>query len=202
MRDCVNAEVRDRLPELVHGLLEAAERSDVESHVAECPDCAAEAALIRRAAGVMALASPRMDAARIAAALPLRGVSARAGRPMWSGSGLRIAAGLLIAVAGLGALQYATRDRASDDVARIDAPLPATGGERAIARPMSGPAAGGAYATAQVAGRSGLVLVGGIDALTLDQLELLVSGVDALDAMPSADPDPLPFATNGAEIDR
>lgn len=202
MRDCVNAEVRDRLPELVHGLLEGAERSDVESHVAECPDCAAEAALIRRAAGVIALASPRVDPARIAAALPMRAVSTAARRPLWSGSGLRIAAGLLVAVAGAGALQYATRDRASDDVANIDAPLPATGGERAIARPISGPAAGGAYATAQVPGRSGLVLVGGIDALTLDQLEVLVSGVDALDAMPSADPEPLPFATNGAEIDR
>lgn len=201
MRDCINAEVRDRLPELVHGLLEGAEQSDVDAHVSECPDCAAEAALIRRAAGVMALASPRMDAARIAAALPVRGVAAP-GRPMWSGGALRIAAALLIAVAGVGALQFATRDRATGDVARIDAPLPATGGERAIARPMTAPAAGGAYATAQVAGRTGLVLVGGIDALTLDQLEVLVSGVDALDAMPSADPEPLPFATNGAEIDR
>ncbi|HEX6250346.1 MAG TPA: zf-HC2 domain-containing protein [Gemmatimonadaceae bacterium] len=202
MRDCVNAEVRDRLPELVHGLLEQGERSDVESHVAECPDCAAEAALIRRAAGVIALASPRMDAARIASALPVRGVSPPAARPLWSGSGMRIAAALLIAVAGFGALQYATRDRQGGDVARIDEPLPATGGERAIARPVSGPSAGGSYATAQVAGRTGLVLVGGIDALTLDQLEALVSGVDGLDAMPSADPEPLPFATNGAETDR
>jgi anti-sigma factor RsiW len=202
MRDCVNAEVRDRLPELVHGLLEEAERAGVESHVAECPDCAAEAALIRRAAGVIALASPRVDARRIAAALPMPGVSAQAPRPRWSGGALRIAAALVVAAAGIGALQYVARDRASQDIARIDAPLPASGGERAIARPVSESAVSGAYATAQVAGRTGLVLVGGIDALTLDQLEVLVSGVEALDAMPSADPDPLPFAANGVENDR
>lgn len=202
MRDCVNAEVRDRLPELVHGLLEEAERAGVESHVAECPDCAAEAALIRRAAGVIALASPRVDARRIATALPLSRVSAQAPRPRWSGGGLRIAAALVVAAAGIGTLQYATRDRVSDDIARIDAPLPVTGGERAIARPVGGSAVSGAYATAQVAGRTGLVLVGGIDALTLDQLEVLVSGVEALDAMPSADPEPLPFAENGVENDQ
>lgn len=202
MRDCVNAEVRDRLPELVHGLLEEAERAGVESHVAECPDCAAEAALIRRAAGVIALASPRVDARRIAAALPMPEVSAQVPRPRWSGGALRIAAALVVAAAGIGTLQYVTRDRGSDDIARIDAPLPASGGERAIARPVSGSAVSGAYATAQVAGRTGLVLVGGIDALTLDQLEVLVSGVEALDAMPSADPDPLPFAANGVENDR
>jgi len=198
MRDCINAEVRDRLPELVHGLLEEPERAGVESHVAECPDCAAEAALIRRAAGVIALGAPRVNASRITAALPMPGPGARAPSVAWGGRGFRIAAAFLVAAAGIATLQYVSRDRVTDGVARIDAPLPATGGERAIARPIGGPAAGGAYATAQ-AGRTGLVLVGGIDALTLDELEVLVSGVETLDAMPSADPEPLPFGANGGE---
>lgn len=198
MRDCVNGEVRDRLPELVHGLLEEPERAGVESHVAECPDCAAEAALIRRAAGVIALAAPRVDAKAIAAALPPPGSAVPAPRTVWSGTVLRIAAALLVAVIGVGTLQYVTRDDGWDGFASLDTPLPASGGERAIARPVGGTTAAGAFASAQDA-RGGLVLVGGIDALTLDQLEMLVSGVETLDAMPSADPEPLPLGANGAE---
>jgi anti-sigma factor RsiW len=196
MRDCANAEVRDRLPELVHGLLEGPERAGVESHVAECPDCAAEAALIRRAAGVIALGTPHVNATRIAAALPVPLSIAHAPRP-WSGMTLRIAAALMLGVVGVGTLQYLTRDTAPDDYASLDAPLPATGGDRAVARPVDAPVATGAYASS-----AGLVLVGGIDALTLDQLELLVSGVETLDAMPSADPDPLPLGVNGGEAGR
>ena len=199
MRDCANAGVRDRLPELVHGLLEGPELVGVESHVAECPDCAAEAALIRRAAGVIALGVPRVDATRIAAALPIAETIAQPPRTVWAGRPLRIAAALLLAVVGIGTLQYVTRDDSRDGLASLDAPLPENGGERAVARPVGGSATAGTYATAQ---RAGLVLVGGIDALTLDQLELLVSGVETLDAMPSADPEPLPFGANGAEVSR
>lgn len=197
MRDCVNAEVRDRLPELVHGLLEAAERAGVESHVAECPDCAAEAALIRRAAAVIVLAAPRVDSSRIAAALPMaRAVPPRTARTSWP---LRIAAALLVGVVGVGTVQYVTRDDARDGFASLNAPLPESGGEPAIARPVGASGTSGAYATVQ---GTGLVLVGGIDALTLDQLEVLVSGVETLDAMLSADPEPLPFGANGAEGSR
>ncbi|CAN5125866.1 hypothetical protein BH23GEM2_BH23GEM2_04500 [soil metagenome] len=198
MRDCVNAEVRDRLPELVHGLLEAAERAGVESHVAGCPDCAAEAALIRRAAGVITLAAPRVDSSRIAAALPMAGAIAplRTARTSWP---LRIAAALLVGIVGVGTLQYVTRDDGRDGFASLNAPLPESGGERAIARPVGGSGTSGAYATVQ---GTGLVLVGGIDALTLDQLEVLVSGVETLDAMLSTDPEPLPFGANGAEGSR
>ncbi len=199
MRDCVNAEVRDRLPELVHGLLEGPERAGVESHVAECPDCAAEAALIRRAAAVISLATPRIDSVRIASALPMAGAVVQPRRSAWTGRALRIAAALLVAVIGVGTLQYVMRGDSRASFASLDAPLPATSGERAIARPVRGPATSGAYATAQDAG---LVLVGGIDALTLDQLEILVSGMETLDAMPSADPEPLPFAANGVEGSR
>ncbi|HUF64657.1 MAG TPA: zf-HC2 domain-containing protein [Gemmatimonadaceae bacterium] len=199
MRDCANAEVRDRLPELVHGLLEGPELVDVESHVAECSDCAAEAALIRRAAGVIALGAPRVNATRIAAALPTTATIVEPPRTVWAGRALRIAAALLVAVVGIGTLQYVTRDDGRAGLASLDAPLPESGGERAVARPVGSSATAGAYATAQ---RAGLVLVGGIDALTLDQLELLVSRVETLDAMPSADPEPLPFGANGAEVSR
>jgi anti-sigma factor RsiW len=191
MRDCVNAEVRDRLPELVHGRLDGPERGAVEAHVAACPDCAAEAALIRLVAGGVALATPKVDAGRVAAALPapaplLHVVPGRRA----GGRLLRWAAGFLVAIAGLGALQYvATRD-APDETVSVARTLPANGGQ-AVARPVGEPPAGGGAFGVASSPRAGLVLVGGIDALSLDQLEALVSGVETLSYVPAFEADPV-----------
>ena len=181
MRDCANGEVRDRLPELVHGRLEGSERAAVEAHVAECSDCASEAALIRVVAGSATLAAPRMDVARIASALPGRvQAPSRIATRTVSRPWMRWAAGFLIAAAGIGAALFATRDEARD-VALGDRQLPAVSGERAIVRPVADPA--GVYS------REGLVLVGGFDALSIDDLEALVLGVETLSSMP----EPVPF---------
>ncbi len=78
MRDCVNGEVRDRLPELVHERLSAVERGAVVAHVGECAECAAELALLRQLRGALA-AAPVVDVSRIVAAVrrhPERGRSA------------------------------------------------------------------------------------------------------------------------------
>jgi anti-sigma factor RsiW len=190
MRDCVNGDVRDRLPELVHGRLEGAERATVESHVAECPDCAAEAALIRLVAGSAALATPRMDTRRIAAALPAPILSSPAPlRRIAGASWMRWAAGLVIAAAGIGAVQlFGGAER--QNVASAERELPANSGERAIVRPVGSGVSG--YTVG--ASRSGLVLVGGIDALSLDQLEALVLGVETLSAVPALEPDAVPLS--------
>jgi anti-sigma factor RsiW len=181
MRDCANGEVRDRLPELVHGRLDGPERGAVEAHVAECPDCASEVALIRLVAGSAALAVPRVDVRKIAAALPGRAdASAGSGAGYARRPWMRWAAGFVIAAAGIGAVQFAVRDDARN-VALGDRELPAANGERAVARPVADPA--GTYS------RGGLVLVGGIDALTIDELEALVLGVETLSSMP----EPVPF---------
>jgi anti-sigma factor RsiW len=190
MRDCVNGDVRDRLPELVHGRLEGAEPATVESHVAECPDCAAEAALIRLVAGSAALATPRMDTRRIAAALPspvpFTGAPLRRSA---RGSWIRWAAGFVIAAAGIGAVQLFGGGE-QPNVTTAERELPANSGERAIVRPV-GTGVGG-YTVG--AGRSGLVLVGGIEALSLDQLEALVLGVETLSAVPALEPDAVPLS--------
>ncbi len=68
MRDCPNATMRDRLPDLLSGRLPAGEQADVRAHVAACVDCRAELELLER---VLASAvTPRVDTTRIVAALP------------------------------------------------------------------------------------------------------------------------------------
>jgi anti-sigma factor RsiW len=69
MTDCPSAEIRDRLPDLLHERLDTAERVVILAHLEGCADCRAELALLRDLRGAMAHTSG-VDVARIVAALP------------------------------------------------------------------------------------------------------------------------------------
>lgn len=68
MRDCSNATMRDRLPDLLHERLPVAERAGVRAHLAACAECRAELELLTRIQAVTV--TPRIDTSRIVAALP------------------------------------------------------------------------------------------------------------------------------------
>lgn len=101
MRDCSNAEVRDALPDLLHGTLPADRRAAVRAHVDVCADCRAELELLMRIRG--SVGAPRVDVARIVAALPSHraaGPRRRALRPVW-----QAAAAVVLIVGGALVLQ-------------------------------------------------------------------------------------------------
>src|SRR6266496_3560053 len=121
MTECLNAEMRDALPDYLNGTLDAARTAEVRGHVAACDECAAELELLRVVAA-SAPSAPPMDVARIANAIPTparhgfmihRGggeaaqspppptvVPIRARRGVWSRPSVKIAAGLAIVTAG------------------------------------------------------------------------------------------------------
>ena len=101
MNDCSNAEVRDRLPDLLHDRLDAVSRADVVAHVAECVDCRDELELLRTVQKTLIAQTPRVDIAYIVGALP----KAPARRPQiqparWRWSDWRIAAAVTVLIAG------------------------------------------------------------------------------------------------------
>ena len=97
MRECSNAAMRDLLPDVVHGTLGAAQRAEVEAHVAACEACRAELALLQRIRAAVPV--PSVDTAAIARALPAYQPSrSKRVAPL-----LRIAAGLVL-VAGAASL--------------------------------------------------------------------------------------------------
>jgi anti-sigma factor RsiW len=110
MRECPNAEMRDLLPDVVHGQLGDARRAEVEAHVAGCEACRDELALLRRVRSAMP--APAVDTAAIARALPAYQVQ----RPNRLAPMLRIAAGLVLMA---GAASLVMRD-GSRDPAGID----------------------------------------------------------------------------------
>jgi hypothetical protein len=69
MFDCANVEMRELLPELVAGTLDATMRARVEAHVAACPECASELETVRLVRAAFARA-PKIDARRVVASLP------------------------------------------------------------------------------------------------------------------------------------
>lgn len=173
MTDCVNVEVRELLPELVHGTLGPRDRARVEAHVQRCADCAAELALLRDAYRALR-PSVAVDVARIVRALPgapapACSTAARPPRVAIASRGWARAAAALLVVAGGGAGVAALQS------GRERAPVAAQGVTAPPVRPS---------------GRE-LLVASGIAELDDAELVGLLSEIEALsaaDALPSAEP--------------
>jgi hypothetical protein len=63
---CADPDVRDALPELLHGALSGAARARAEAHVAACAACTAELALLGGAMHVLRVDAPSPDVGSIA----------------------------------------------------------------------------------------------------------------------------------------
>ena len=67
MTECINTEVREALPDLLNGRLSVLDTATMNAHIEACAECRAELELLREIRGSRIV--PRMDAARIAAAI-------------------------------------------------------------------------------------------------------------------------------------
>src|SRR5437868_2070019 len=104
MNDCSNAEIRDRLPDLLHDRLDARVRAEVAAHVAGCADCQAELKLLRSARAMFIAQAPRVDVGRIVQALPTRAQTRRRSWVNW-----RVAAAVTFLVVGGGSVAVMSR---------------------------------------------------------------------------------------------
>ena len=199
MTDCPSAEIRDQLPDWVHGSLRASAASEVAAHLANCPACTAEADLLRRVRNALGT-DPAIDLDRMIAAVTERtlGHATRDERRVrWHApvfGGIAVAASILFGVLLM--------QRDADPDARLTpVAVSDTGGARAIVpddsvRPGS-PAAADRGArdepTASPALRlaeSGLSVGGALADLGDDQLEALLQRLDAIEALPQTSPAP------------
>jgi anti-sigma factor RsiW len=178
MRDCLDATIKDLLPDFVAGRLAEAERARVAAHVNACASCAAEVVVLRAAERVLG-ATPAVDIARIVKALPTPVVSLEARREARRPRRLnwRIAATVAtIAVSGvsIAVLQAIVRDN---------------GGHKP---PVVAPNHRTAQATkVSDADQSGLAVGGSnLNDLTEGEMQALLAKLDQFDAVPSADPQP------------
>ena len=177
--DCLNEEMRDRLPALVHGTLPSADEARVRSHVAGCAACGAEVTLIETARTVLAASGPRIDTAAIVAAVTspsLTLIRGGAGAGAGAGGGARprgnwvprqyLAAAASLLVVGSLAIPSVRGALLGDRETAAPDPVVATG----------------------VADGAGLALAGGLADLSDDDLTALLAALEAVEPTVASEP--------------
>lgn len=192
MNDCTNAEMRDRLPDLVHDRLSAGDLTIVLAHVEICVDCRDEVQLLRDAKAVFARGVPRVDIAYVVGALPKTPaphVAARvepARRPrVWND--WRIAAAVTLLIAGGGSYAVmSSRTTPSVVDTTVAMSEPATPDIAALVAPDDdSPDTVGSMDTR-------------IGDLNEEQLNALLDDMDNLRAVPASEPDPVSLRADGS----
>ena len=190
MNDCVNAEVRDALPDFINHRLSDLDSATVREHIESCADCRAEVELLREVRAA-ALLAPRIDVDRISAALPayspIRSIPARTGsRRTWA----LAAAAVIVAIGGWA---ISTR-QVTSDAPGVAVATPAPTIETSAPPTTPAPAtvatvpAQKAAASSKEVELASLSLVGSTQDLTDEDLESLVAALDGIDGVPSAEP--------------
>jgi hypothetical protein len=212
MTDCPNAEIRDRLPDLLHDRLDAATRAAVMAHVDGCEDCREELELLRGVRKAIVAGTPRLNLSDIVYALPKphaadAPVRRRVPRVDW-----RLAAAVTLLVAGASSLTLLSRgdsrrlnpvDSSVVAVAPTTAPiaLPSAGAESTTSAPVTNatskvvvPAPSQAVASADVPDNVAIdegPAAARLSGLNTSQLKALLSDIDQMQAVPVSDPEPV-----------
>jgi hypothetical protein len=222
MNDCMNAEMRDRLPDLLHEQLDAESQRAVQAHVDECTDCREELALLRSLHASIVRQTPRVDVAYVVGALP-KAPAARtptvARRRVWAD--WRIAAAVTLIAAG--GSSFALMHNGAQSGALIDTLAPTRPAQVApavtpsvapsvasIPESVSAKASGNSSAPTSsetVASNSNITAStdrAAVDPssarlgdLTEDQLQSLLGQIDKLKAVPVAEPEPASLKVSG-----
>ena len=115
MRDCPNAEMRDALPDLLHGTLPADRQRAVRAHLDGCEACRAELTLLSRVRD--AVPAPAIATDRIVLSLPR--YQRRPARSTVARSPLLRIAAAVVLLAGGASLLLRNGDR-TPEIGRID----------------------------------------------------------------------------------
>jgi anti-sigma factor RsiW len=209
MFDCANVEMRELLPELAAGTLDASARLRVEAHVRTCAECASELETLRAVRGAFA-AIPTIDTRRIIAALPKPPASVEprpsVGAPVKRWVDWRVAAALtMITVGGLSlaVTQRRGNEGASvvpfDSATMVTSPDSQTGGAvdssvgvASAGRTDTGNGTPRRSSTPRVDAKAQLSVNGGVSDLDDASLKALLGALDEIDrapVAPSAEPD-------------
>lgn len=215
MTECMNAEVRDALPDLLHSRLGDLDRATMKAHVESCADCRAELALMERVRACAPLAPP-IDVARIVSMLPAPVPSAEQqlahAAPIRQPSRMpllwKLAAAAALIVGGTLTFSRTRAPVAGTSVATVasapsaarEVPVPSVTPDPAPAQvAIANPVVSATVKTVVASSTTGLSLTGGVQDLTDAQLEALVNNVDSVEGLPAAEPEAISFSVDGDE---
>ena len=203
MTDCMNAEMRDALPDLLNGNLSEADAAVLQDHIDGCADCRSEFALLREVKASAVLA-PAINVNAIAAVVPryapLAAPAARSNLPGWT---WKLAAAAAIVTAGVIGISRETQSpQATRAIARAAAPVVAQTPTVVDPKPaqIAAPKANatGNEGEPQVAS----LTVGGLQELSDSDIEQLLADLNGMEALPSAEPQSVTSTLDDSGIDQ
>ena len=201
MNECAELDIRELLPDLLHGKLDADARARVEAHVASCAECAEELEVLRTVKSA-AVFIPAIDVDSVVrqippyrAIVPAVQAPARSRLVSWL-----VAASLLIVVLGGGSLLMIQRQPTVSPVATVD--------HSALRVGVSTPTNKGSGVASNVPGPStkpathALALASNVEGLSDNNLRQLMDDMNNFDALPATEPGPVISVDNGDGLDQ
>ena len=174
MSDCPNVEIRELLPDYLGGRLSDVRRSEVSSHLASCPECADELALLQLVREAYQATTPVVNVSAIVGALPKK--AARPAIRSWRRShAFQIAAAVsFIALGGMSLAVARSFFTVSPDSAQVDSVI-AFNAETPIS------------------------FAGGLSDLGDEDVEALISALESIEALPVVEPSETPLSGTGRQ---
>jgi len=195
MNKCMELDIQEMLPDLLHRSLDAATMQRVEAHVASCESCVEELEVLRTVKDA-AIFAPTIDVNAVVGQIPpyrkivpASQLPARSRMLSWL-----VAAGLMIVVAGGGSLLMVQPKNAVTRVTSANSPSPSA--TNSVGSPAPAPAANIASTTRAPAAHA-LALGAGVEELSDSNLRQLMNDMDTFDALPNAEPEPVITVDNG-----
>jgi len=202
MNECIDSNIRELLPDLLHGTLAPDMKGRVEAHLATCEECREDLEVLRtvKAAAVFA---PVIDVDRVVRRIPpYRTIVPATERPAstriisWL-----VAASLGVVVIGGGSLVLMRQDgpNARPAIAYTGTPSAPTPTESTLVAPTE-PQPGttvGTGGVTQPTRAHALALAANVDDLSDRNLVQLMNDMSRFDALPASEPDPVISVDSG-----
>src|SRR6476620_8856306 len=200
MNKCIDTEIQEMLPDLIHESLDGNERRRVEAHLATCESCQEDLDVLRTVKSA-AVFAPTIDTDRVVRQItPYRMIVPGVEQPQRTRMvSWLVAAGVALAIVGGGTMMISNQSRTPTSVAssaapdsQLQPPVFVTPPDSVVpVRVGSPPAATPTLALASSAD---------VSSLSDGDLQQLMNDMDEFDALPAAEPEPVIAVDSGDSI--
>ena len=204
MNNCMETEIQEMLPDLLHGTLAADARARVETHVASCEQCREELAVLRTVKSA-AVFAPVINVDQVVRRIPpYQKIVPAVERPATTRVvSWLVAATMAIALIGGGSLVLARRDvptvvAIADP--KVSIPSPGTPEPTSVAGSGSQPEP--ATVVAVTPHTHALALAADVGGLSDGNLEQLMTEMAQFDALPATEADPVISVDTSYNLDQ
>lgn len=201
MNKCTELDIKEMLPDLLHGKLDADARAQVEAHIAGCDECTEELEVLRTVKSA-AVFIPAIDVDHVVrqippyrAIVPVAQAPARSRVVSWL-----VAASLVVVVLGGGSLLMIQKAPTFAPIATVDGSKSPGGGSAQTSKP--GDVTPKNTAVPPTPAPRALALASAVDGLSDNNLRQLMDDMNSFDALPATEPGPAISVDNGDSLDQ